>query len=69
MNDLKSLCLTLIEELQEYKISTKEELFLKYVNERLNKSFESYQEDLRIGLEYLERRKEINVLRKMNRLK
>ncbi len=69
MNDLKELCTYLLNELSNYKGHSREELLLTYINERLTQSFENYQYDLQQSLDYLTRRKELNVLKKLNRLK
>ena len=55
-------------DLAKYKNKDKEELMLQFVNERLNKSFDSYQKELQQGIDYLKRRNELNVLRRMNKL-
>lgn len=66
---IESFCERALDELRKYKHTDKEELFLQHVNTRLNKSFESYQAELQQGLDYLKRRNELNVMRKLNRLK
>lgn len=66
---IESFCERALDELSKYKHTDKEELFLQHVNNRLNKSFESYQAELQQGLDYLKRRNELNVMRKLNRLK
>lgn len=63
------MCEQMLKSLATHKNKDKEDLFLQYVNERLNKSFTSYQEELNQGLEYLKRRNELNVIRKLNRMK
>lgn len=66
---ITNFCKRAIKELQEYKGQSKEEILMKRVAERLDKSFETYQKELADSTEYLLRRKEINVLRKLNKLK
>lgn len=66
---MKCKCLSMLSDLQQYKNHSKDELFLKYINERLDKSFKTYEKELQDGLEYLERRNELNVAKKINRLK
>lgn len=66
---IKNFCEKTLTELSRYHGNDKEELFLNYLNERLDKSFESYVEELDSSLAYLKRRNELNVARKMNRLK
>lgn len=46
---------------------TREELDLYYISNRLNKSLTNYYADLDADVDYLENRKEINVLRKLNK--
>lgn len=66
---ITNFCKRAIKELQQYKGQSKEEILMKRVSERLDKSFETYQKELADSTEYLLRRKEINVLRKLNKLK
>ena len=66
---ITNFCKRAIKELQQYKGQSKEEILMKRVAERLHKSFETYQKELADSTEYLLRRKEINVLRKLNKLK
>lgn len=66
---IEQFCEQALEDLSKHKNTNKEDLFLQYVNERLNKSFESYQEELQQSIEYLQRRNELNVIRKLNRMK
>lgn len=66
---ISSFCKIALKELDKHKNSDKEELFLQHINARLTKSFDTYQEELDRSIEYLKRRNELNVLRKLNRLK
>lgn len=66
---ITNFCKRAIKELQQYKGQSKEEILMKRVSERLDKSFETYQKELADSTEYLLRRKEINVLRKLNKLR
>lgn len=63
---LKQWCYAQLELLKDYKHS-KEELELKTVQDRLNKSFQTYEKELADSREYLARRNEINLTRKMRR--
>lgn len=66
---ITNFCKRNIKELQQYKGQSREDILMKRVTERLDKSFETYQKELSDSTEYLLRRKEINVLRKLNKLK
>lgn len=66
---LRETCKKILMDLELHKNNSKEELFFQAINERLNDSFESYQHDLNLSLEYLKRRDELNVSRRMSRLK
>lgn len=66
---ITNFCKRTIKELQQYKGQSREDILMKRVTERLDKSFETYQKELSDSTEYLLRRKEINVLRKLNKLK
>ena len=66
---ITNFCTRALNELQQYKGQSKEDILMKRVAERLDKSFETYQKELSDSTEYLLRRKEINVLRKLNKLK
>ena len=57
----------MINDLQPYK-RNKEDLLLHYVNERLDTSLTNYYKDLDNSLEYLSRRNELKLLKKLNRL-
>ena len=63
---IEECCLKMLKDLNQYKRS-KEDLTLFYVNERLNKSLESYIEDITKSEKYLNNRKELNLLRKINK--
>lgn len=62
------LCKHMINELQQYKNKDKNELFFNSVSTRLNKSFMTYEEELTLSEEYLERRQELRVMKRMNKL-
>ena len=64
----KDTCLKMLSDLSQYKNSDKEELMLKYINERLDRSFQSYEADVKQGIEYLNHRNELRVLKKLNRM-
>lgn len=65
---LRHFCTQALKELSEYKGKNKDDIFGQHVSTRLEISFETYMEELTSGVEYLERRKSINVLRKLNKL-
>ena len=64
--NIKYFCNHNLEELKAYKHS-KDVLLETYITQRLNESFNNYQKDLNTRVEYLTRRKPINVVKKMNR--
>ena len=65
---IEAFCERALADLAKLKNNDKEDLMLKCINERLDTSFNSYQEELQQGLDYLKRRDELNVLRRMNKL-
>ena len=65
---IEVFCERALADLAKHKNNDKEDLMLKCINERLDTSFNSYQEELQQGLDYLKRRNELNVLRRMNKL-
>lgn len=66
---IREICKNILLDLERHRGTSQEELFFQAVTERLNTSFESYQHDLNVSLDYLQRRNEITVARKINRLK
>lgn len=67
MINISTWCKTSIEELQEYK-TPKDELLEKYIKLRLDKSYNNYNQELEKCLDYLSRRNELNVTKKLNRM-
>ena len=65
---IEAFCERALADLAKHKNTDTEDLMLHFINERLDKSFNSYQEELQRGLDYLKRRNELNVLRRMNKL-
>ena len=57
---------SLLEELKQYK-RDKNHLMEFYIEERLNKSLEVYYKELTDSIQYLARRDELNVLKKMGK--
>lgn len=57
----------MLNEINKYKNTDKEDILLEAINTRLDKSFQSYQSELAQGIEYLARRNELNVIRKMRK--
>lgn len=64
---MKELCLSMLKELSQYKGHSKEDLLYKYIKERLDSSFSSYIDDMDTSVSYLGRRKELNVIKKINK--
>lgn len=65
---IEAFCERALADLAKHKNNDKEDLMLQFINERLDKSFNSYHEELQQSLDYLKRRNELNVLRRMNKL-
>ena len=65
--NISDFCKSNIKLLQDYKTS-KEDLLYETVKVRLNKSFKSYEEELDKSLQYLSRREEIKLAKKINRM-
>lgn len=61
-------CKNMLNDLQGYK-RNKDDLLLHYINERLDTSLVNYYKDLDNSLNYLSRRNELRLLKKLNRLK
>lgn len=66
---ISRFCKMALKELAQYKNTDREDLLLQHINARLTKSFDTYQEEIDTSIAYLKRRNELNVVRKMNRLK
>ena len=66
---ISNFCRTALNELSQHKNTDREDLLLQHINARLTKSFDTYQKEIDTSIEYLERRNELSVVRKMNRLK
>lgn len=64
---MKSICLNCLVELQKYKNSDKEYLMRKYIQDRLNKSFDVYQEELEHSIEFLTKKHEKSVLKRITK--
>lgn len=57
---------SMLSELSKFKGNSREELLYKYIEERLDKAYRNYVSELKSSTEYLSRRKENNVLKKVN---
>lgn len=57
---------SMLNDLSHHKGTSKDDLLYKYIRERLNKSYNTYLSELDISAEYLGRRTDKNVLKKMN---
>ena len=64
--NIQKFCIETLTELQQHK-RNKEDLILLYVNNRLETSLVNYYSDLQDSINYLERRRELNLMKKMNR--
>ena len=58
---------SILEDLSKYKHTDKNALFISYINERLNKSFQTYYDELTKSINYLSRKNEIRVVKQLNR--
>lgn len=58
--------MNMLEDISFFK-HTKQELEEKYIKERLQRSFDSYEHDLSLSCDYISNRDAINVMKKMNR--
>ena len=67
-SDLKSLCRRMLMDLSTRNQLSKDDLFLKYVHQRLDKSFTTYQQEMDRVYNYLQYRNELNLLKKMNKI-
>lgn len=55
------------EELSYFNMS-KEELFVLYINERLDKSFKTYLDELESSFNYLETKDDLDILKNLKRV-
>lgn len=58
---------SILEDLNKYKHTDRDALFISYINERLNKSFQTYYDELTKSINYLSRKNEIRVAKQLNR--
>lgn len=65
--NISDFCKSNVQLLQQYK-RPKEDLLQELVKTRLNESFKSYEQELDKGLQYLSRREEIKLAKKINRM-
>lgn len=63
-----NMLLRMLSDLQCHKGHSREELMATMVNDRLNKSFESYNKELEQSLTYLAKKNELRMIRKLNKL-
>ena len=64
---MKYELLSMLHELENYKHS-KEELMALYVSERLSKSFDMYDKELRYSIDFLKQKHEKSLLKRINKL-
>lgn len=65
--NISDFCKSNLQLLQQYK-RPKEDLLQELVKTRLKESFKSYEQELDKGLQYLSRREEIKLAKKINRM-
>lgn len=64
---MKQILFTMLEELQEFKRS-KDDLLPMYVEERLNKSFSVYDKELQQSIQFLTRKHEKSIIKRIRKL-
>lgn len=64
---MKQTLFFMLQELQEYK-RDKSVLMPKYVEERLNKSFQTYDKELQQSIQFLTRKHEKSIIKRMKKL-
>lgn len=64
---MKQLLNNMLKELSEYKRDP-EKLMPEYVSERLNKSFNQYDKELQQSIDYLTRKHEKSLIKRMKKL-
>lgn len=69
IDNITKFCMDTLSQLSEMKNIKKEEFMLQCIHERLDISTTTYEKELDTGLQYLKRRNELNVIRKLNRLR
>ena len=57
----------ILEDLSKHKNTDRNSLLLYYINERLNKSFQTYYEELSKNVTYLGTKNEISLAKHLNR--
>lgn len=67
--DVIRFCKHNLQLLSEDKKKNHDELFESFVRERLDDSYNSYIHDIELSTQYLTRRNELNVVKKLNKLK
>ena len=65
--NIELFCKLNLKELQQYKDPHNDLLYDK-VKERLEQSYKCYEEELNKGLEYLSRREELKLAKKINKM-
>lgn len=65
--NIELFCKVNLQELQQYK-NPHDDLLYDLVKDRLDQSYKSYEEELNKGLQYLSRREEIKLAKKINRM-
>ena len=58
---------TILDDLNKHKNTDRNSLLLYYINERLNKSFQTYYEELSKNVTYLGTKNEVRIAKHLNR--
>lgn len=67
MNVVK-FCRAALDDIHNFSKESREQRFVNLVNKRLEQSFNSYDHEINLSLGYLQRKNELTVIRKMNKL-
>lgn len=67
MNNIQNILESFISDIAEAKKYTREEIIIQVISERLDKCLTSYVTMLNKDIQYLKHRKEINLIRKLNK--
>lgn len=65
--NIELFCKSNLKELKNYKHPHKDLLY-ELVKDRLDQSYKSYEEELNKGLQYLSRREDLKLAKKINRM-
>lgn len=64
----KDICFSILHDITELKQTNKFDLLITHINNRLNESYNSYENDLNSSLDFLKRRDDLRLMRRLNKL-